>query len=148
MPQTPRSRDRYKNLLAFLTGAAAFGSFVGTGAATGMAAHATGTEEQAKAQEKADAARIHYAAALRARQRPAWTPKVTVTEPRPQKTIVERVSGPAAAAVGSGGSVSSSGAAAAPAPAASGSTSSSSSAPPPAPAAPAPAPAPAPSSGS
>lgn len=161
MRYTPRSRDRYKNLLALLTGAAAFGSFVATGAVTGLAARQMGEQDQAKEQAKADAARAHQVAASRATQRIAWTPRITVSEPRPQRTVVERVSGPAAASPGSGGPVTSNAAtsnaatsspvtsspATASQPAGSTSTSSAPAAPAPAPAA-APAPAPAPSSGS
>jgi hypothetical protein len=94
MRYTPKSRDRYKNLLALLTGAATFGSFVATGAVTGAAARQTGEEEQAKAAKEAEAARVKYSAALAAARQPAWTPVVTLTDQRPQRTVVREVSGP------------------------------------------------------
>lgn len=152
MRYTPRSRDRYKNLLALMTGVATFGSFAGTGIVTGVAAHDTALQDQERAQADALAAAAQRAAASRAAQPLPYSPTIVVTKARPQKTVVEEVSVPAAAAVGSGGTVSPTApaappVAAAPAPPAGGTTVSQ--APPAAPAPPpAPAPAPAPSSGS
>ena len=145
MRYTPRSRDRYKNLLALMTGLATFGAFAGTGTVTGLAAHQTAMRDQERAQADALTAGVQRAAASRSVHPLPYSPTIIVTKPRPQKTVVEQVSVPGAAAVGSGGAVS----AAPAAPAAGGSASSSSAAPAPAPPpAPAPAPVPAPSSGS
>jgi len=154
MRYTPRTRDRYKNLVALLTGAATFGTVAATGAVTGIAAHHSALRDRAR--EEADAFRTASAraAAVRARQRIPWSPLVTVLKTRPHRTVVRtvvvhRVSSPGVASVGAGAPVR------APVRAPSVSTPAyhppttvSRAAPPPRPPAPAPAPAPAPSSGS
>ncbi len=156
MRYTPSSRDRYKNLVALLTGAATFGSVAATGAATGLAAHQSALRDRAR--EEADAFRVAAARATagRAAQRIPWSPLTTLVKTRPQRTVVRtvvvhRASRAGVAAAGAGAPVSSP--VYQPAPAASapsggsGGGSTVSRAPSP-PRAPAPAPAPAPSSGS
>ena len=107
MRYTPRTRDRYKNLVALLTGAATFGTVAATGAVTGIAAHHSALRDRAR--EEADAFRTASAraAAVRARQRIPWSPLVTVVKTRPHRTVVRtvvvhRVSRPGVASVGAG----------------------------------------------
>ena len=161
MRYTARTRDRSKNLLALLTGAATFGTVAATGAVTGVVAHRSALDAQAR--EEADAFRTASvrAAAGRAAQRIPWSRVVTVVKDRPRRTVVHtvvvhRASAPGVAAAGAGAPlstpsysspVSSSG------PSGSGSVTRVPSPPrvvpaPAPPPAPAPAPAPAPSSGS
>ena len=84
MRYTARSRDRSKNLLALLTGAATFGTVAATGAVTGVAAHRSALDAQAR--EEADAFRTASAraAAGRAAQRIPWSRVVTVVKDRPR----------------------------------------------------------------
>ena len=110
MRYTPRTRDRYKNLVALLTGAATFGTVAATGAVTGIAAHHSALLDRAR--EEADAFRTDStrAAAVRARQRIPWSPLVTVVKTRPHRTVVRtvvvhRVSSPGVASVGGGAPV-------------------------------------------
>ena len=50
MRYTARTRDRYKNLVALLTGAATFGTVAATGAVTGIAAHDSALRDRARAE--------------------------------------------------------------------------------------------------
>jgi len=132
MRYSARTRDRYKNLVALLTGAATFGTVAATGAVTGIAAHDSALRDRARAEADAFRTASARAAAVRARQRIPWSPLVTVLKNRPHRTVVHtvvvhRVSRPGVASVGAGAPVS---------------------APPARAPAPPPAPAPAPSSGS
>ncbi len=155
MRYTPRSRDRYKSLVALTTGVVALGSFAATGVATGLAAKQTTERDAARADAEATAAALARAAAARARQPLPWSPQITVVKHRPSRTVVRthvvhQVSSVGVAAPASGGSVGYS-APVQSAPSTSsggGGASTTFSAPPPPPPPPAPAPAPAPSSGS
>src|SRR5680860_1301454 len=107
MRYTPRSRDRYKNLLALMTGLATFGTFAATGTVTGLAAHQTALRDQEREQTDALAARAQRTAASRATPPLPYSPTITLTKTRPQDTVVRQVSVPAVTSVGEGGTVSS-----------------------------------------
>lgn len=112
MTYTARTRDRFKSLVALVTGVAAFASVTAAGAATGSAAHDTALRDQAREQEQArlDAA-ARVAALQAAGQQATAPPPITVVGRRPQRTVVRthvvhQVSRPGVAAVGPGGTIS------------------------------------------
>jgi hypothetical protein len=103
MPYTPRSRERFRSVVALLTGAAAFTTVAATGVVTGLAARQTGLRDQQRAQEQARLDTAPRAA------RPRTSRDVSVL-PRPQRivihtTVVRRTSREGVAAVGAGGNV-------------------------------------------
>ncbi|QWZ09029.1 hypothetical protein KRR39_04155 [Nocardioides panacis] len=111
MRYTARSRDRSKNLLALLTGAATFGTVAATGAVTGVAAHRSALDTQAREEADAFRAASVRAAAGRAAQRIPWSRVVTVVKDRPRRTVVHtvvvhRASAPGVASAGAGAPVS------------------------------------------